>query len=127
MLDILQLRISLDEFDQLRLCQATQRNDCHAAFTVRGASTIWPIATWDEPPMQERINVRGWFPLLDKIADEFLIFRPAGGCFFVSREGVRYRVEETDPRGVLFMELEIPRPMAVPQRQTEPVRAFLMP
>lgn len=128
MLDILQLRIKLDALDQLRLCQATPRSDCHAAFTVTSMQTIWPVARWDEIPASERINVRGWFPLLDQIADEFLIWQPHGGCFFVHRDRVVYRVAESDSRGVLLMQLELERPIAVvPRRPVETRRAYSQP
>jgi len=119
MLDILQLSIHPEEFDQLRICQLQQHSDCHAAFTVRGPRLIWPLASWDEPPVEQRLNVRGWFPVLDKIADEFLIWRPQGGCFFVSRDSVTYRVEEDDVREVLFLQLEMHRMPVVPSRQVE--------
>lgn len=125
MLDILQLRFNLDEFDQLRLCQVEPRSDCHAAFTVSGAKTTWPVARWGETPVAERINVRGWFPLLDKMADEFLIWRPRGGCFFVHRDKATYQIAEHDPRNVMFLQLESHRLVVVPPRQAEPVRAFL--
>ncbi len=128
MLDILQLHVNLDEFDQLRLCQAAPPSDCHAAFTVRGAKTIWPAANWDETEAAGKINVRGWFPLLDKMADEFLIWRPQGGCFFVHREKVTYRIAEHDPRNVMFLLLEQNRMAVVPPRTIEPampLRAYL--
>jgi hypothetical protein len=125
MLDILQLRFNLDEFDQLRLCQAEPPSDCHAAFTVKGPQVVWPMAIWGEAPVAERINVRGWFPLLDKMADEFLIWRPQGGCFFVHRDKATYRIAEHDPRNVLFLQLELNRLAVVPQRQTGPERTYL--
>ena len=125
MLDILQLRFNLDEFDQLRLCQVEPRTDCHAAFTVSGPRMIWPVANWGDTPVAERINVRGWFPLLDKMADEFLIWRPQGGCFFVQREKATYRIAEHDPRNVMFLQLEMSRLAVVPPRQAEPARALL--
>ena len=34
-------------------------------------------------------NVRGWFQLLDQMADEFLLWWPQGGVFMVSRDAVR--------------------------------------
>ena len=130
MLDILQLKVSADEIEQLHFCQIRRRSDCQAAFTVKGAGVIWPVASWGEPPVQERINVRGWFPLLDQIADEFLIWWPQGGCFFVSRDAVTYRLHEQDPSGVLFLQLEVKRLQVVPQpqhdvRQARPVLRFL--
>ncbi|HEY4379456.1 MAG TPA: hypothetical protein VGN01_03860 [Acidobacteriaceae bacterium] len=115
MLDILQLRVHPEELEQLHICQVRRRTDCMAAFTVKGKQQIWPVASWGEIPVEEKINVRSWFPLLDKIADEFLIWRPQGGCFFVDRDRVYYRVAETDARGVLFMELEMPRLAVVPR------------
>jgi hypothetical protein len=116
MLDILQLRTSPDELDQLRQCQATPRGDCLAAFTVRRPGQIWPMAKWDDAPVEERVNVRGWFPLLDKIADEFLLWWPKGGCFFVSRDKVTHRPAEHEEREVLFLQLETPRLAVVPRR-----------
>jgi hypothetical protein len=107
MLDILQWRVDPDEFNQLRMCQTRPPADCHAAFTVKGSRSIWPVATWGGAPSEERVNVRGWFPLLDKIADELLIWQPRGGCFFVSREGVRYRLDPSDGRSVLFLQFEV--------------------
>ncbi len=115
MLDILQLKVSADEIDQLHFCQIKRRGDCQAAFTVKGAGVIWPVASWGDPPLGERINVRGWFPLLDQIADEFLLWWPQGGCFFVSREEATYRVHEHDTSGVLFLQLEMRRLQVVPQ------------
>ena len=128
MLDVLQLRIHLDVFDRLRLCQAVLRSDCHAAFTVTGMQSIWPLASWDETSLVEQINVRGWFPLLDQIADEFLLWHPQGGCFFVHRDRVVYRVAESDSRGVLFMQLELDRPIVVvPRRPADSRRAYSQP
>ena len=74
------------------------------------------------------INVRGWFPLLDKMADEFLIWRPQGGCFTVERDRVTYRITENDPRKVMFLMLELGRLAVVPPRPAEPalnLRAYL--
>ncbi len=127
MLDVLQLRIHLDAFDQLRLCQAVPRSDCHAAFTVESMQAIWPVASWDDTPLAEQINVRGWFPLLDQIADEFLIWQPQGGCFFVYRDRVVYRVAESDSRGELFLQLELNRPMAMVPRRVETRRLYSQP
>jgi hypothetical protein len=125
MLDILQLRVHPEEIDQLHICQIRRRTDSNAAFTVQGKGQIWPVASWGELSVEERINVRGWFPLLDKIADEFLIWRPQGGCFFVSRDSVFYRVAESDTRGVLFLQLEMHRLTVVPQRHADAPRAHL--
>ena len=127
MLDILQLRIHLDEFDQLRLCQVKQREDYHAAFTVKGPQENWPLASCGETPAAEKNNVRGWFPLLDQMADEFLIWRPQGGCFFVSRDTVTYKTAENDPRSVLFMQLELNRLTVVPRRHLEVLQSYALP
>jgi hypothetical protein len=127
MLDMLQLRINLDEFDQIRLCQVSPRSDCHAAFTVRGPGLVWPVASWGETATEERINVRGWFPVLDQIADEFLLWWPQGGCFFVSREGVTYRPQEGVKAGVLFLQLEVNRLKVVAQARTKPQLINLVP
>jgi len=123
MLDILQWRTSPDELDQLRLCQTAPRTDCLAAFTVRRPEQIWPVAKWDDTPVDERANVRGWFPLLDKIADEFLLWWPKGGCFFVSRDKVTYRPAENEEREVLFLQLETHR-LAVVARRADAQQAI---
>jgi hypothetical protein len=122
MLDILQLRVHPDEIDQLRLCQSTPHTDCVAAFTVKSPGQIWPVASWEDAPREERVNVRGWFPLLDKIADEFLLWWPKGGCFFVSRDKVTHRFVEDDARGVMFLQLETHRLTVVPTRPVEVTR-----
>jgi hypothetical protein len=122
MLDILQLRVHPDELDQLRMCQAVPPNDCVAAFTVKGRGQVWPVTCWDEESPVEKINVRGWFPLLDKIADEFLLWWPQGGCFFISRDKVTRRLAENDARGVMFLQLDTHRLTVVPQRQPDAVR-----
>jgi hypothetical protein len=122
MLDILQLRVHLDEFDQLRRCQIAPPSDYHAAFTVKGTRTVWPLASWGETPAVQRVNVRGRFPLLDQMADEFLIWRPQGGCFFVDRDKATYRIAENDPRSVLFLQLELKRLEVVASRPVEPQR-----
>ena len=114
MLDILELRIHPEELEQLRQCQAKPRVDCHAAFTVKGRETIWPMAHWDGSLSEQPVNVRGWFPLLDRIADEFLIWRPEGGPLFVTHEGARYRRDEAHRPGVEFLLFELTRPMVVP-------------
>jgi hypothetical protein len=132
MLDILQLKVNADEIDQLHFCQIRRRSDCRAAFTVKGAGVIWPVASWGDPPVEERIKVRGWFPLLDQIADEFLIWWPQGGCFFVSRDDATYRVHEHDTSGVLFLQLEMRHLQVVAQTplqhdttRTQPAARFL--
>jgi hypothetical protein len=126
MLDILQLHIHLDDFDQLRRCQIEPPADCHAAFTVKGPQTVWPVACWEEAPAAQRVNVRGWFPLLDQMVDEFLIWRPQGGCFFVHRDKATYKVAEDDPRSVMFLQLELNRLAVVPRRPAEPLpRVYL--
>jgi hypothetical protein len=108
MLDILQLRVNQEEIEQLHSCQMRRRGDGQAVFTVEGPGTIWPLASWDAPVVG-RINVRGWFPLLDTIADEFLLWWPQGGCIFVSGEEATYRRHESDTTGVLFLALEVNR------------------
>lgn len=127
MLDILQLRIDATELQQLRSCQIRQRSDCHAAFTVTSPGVVWPVARWGELPADERINVRGWFPLLDQIADEFLLWWPKGGCFFVKGEEVTYRRTESDGAGVLFLHFEVNRPMAVVPSNLNLRRSELVP
>jgi hypothetical protein len=119
MLDILELQVQPEELEQLRQCQARPRPDCHAAFTVDGGHSIWPVVEWGQPQGQQRVNVRGWFPLLDKIADEFLIWRPQGGAFFVTQEGARYRVNEDHRPGVEFMLFELSRPTVLAHWQSE--------
>ena len=119
MLDILQLRVNPDEFEQLRSCQIGQRGDCIAAFTVKASGAIWPVASWDDVPVEQRINVRGWFQLLDQMADEFLLWWPQGGVFFVSRETVTHRLHPRDTNGVLFLQLEMNRLTVVPQPQKD--------
>lgn len=112
MLDILQLRVNSEEFEQLRACQIEQRGDCHAAFTVRNTGAVWPVASWGEAPADARINVRGWFPLLDKVVEEFLLWWPHGGVFFVSMDRVTHRLHPRDHPGVLFLQLEAGNPKA---------------
>jgi hypothetical protein len=114
MLDILELQIHPEELEQLRQCQAKQRVDCHAAFTVKGRDTIWPLAHWSGTLGEQPVNVRGWFPLLDKIADEFLIWRPQGGPVFVTHEGARFRRDKDHQPGVEFLLFELTRPTVVP-------------
>jgi len=123
MLDILELRVLPEELDQLRQCQTRPRPDCQAAFTVDGKDCIRPMVDWAQPSGQPRINVRGWFPLLDKIADEFLIWRPQGGAFFITHEGVRYRTSEEHRPGVEFILFELSRPMMLPQPELELISA----
>jgi len=126
MLDILQLHIHLDDFDQLRRCQIAPPADCHAVFTVKGPQTVWPVACWGEAPIEQRVNVRGWFPLLDQMVDEFLIWRPQGGCFFVHRDKATYKVAEDDERSVMFLQLELNRLAVVPRSTPEPLpRVYL--
>ena len=123
MLDILELRVQPEELEQLRKCQTGPRHDCHAAFTVAGRDCIWPAVEWGKPQGQQRVNVRGWFPLLDKIADEFLIWRPQGGAFFITHEGARYRTSEDHRPGVEFLLFELSRPMVLPQPELELISA----
>ena len=124
MLDILKLRMGACEFDQLRVCQLSLRSDCHAAFTVSGMELIWPMANWSPTPVEEKINVRGWIPLLDQIADEFLIFRPEGGCLMVHREFVTYRLEEHDSPEVIFLQLEMNSLKVMPRRRDSAKRLY---
>jgi hypothetical protein len=119
-----QLRVTADELEQLGLCRASPRSDCIAAFTVKGPGQIWPVATWDDAPQAERINLRGWFPLLDTMADELLLWWPKGGCFFVSKDRVTYRPTERDARGAMFLMLESHQLSVVPPRQLGLVRPY---
>jgi hypothetical protein len=52
------------------------------------------------------------------MADELLIWQPRGGCIFIYRDRAVYRTERASP-GVLFLQLEMNRLMAVPPRQTD--------
>jgi hypothetical protein len=127
MLDILQLRINATELQQLRHCQLRPPSDCHAAFTVTSPGAIWPVASWSDPAADERINVRGWFPLLDQIADELLLWWPKGGCCFVKGEEVTFRRSEDDRVGVLFLHFEMNGPIAVAPkaRRSELIPRFI--
>lgn len=122
MLDILELRVHPEELEQLRQCQAAPSIDGHAAFTVKGQETIWPLAHWGGALAEQPVNVRGWFPLLDKIADEFLIWRPQGGPLFLTHEGARYRRAEDHRPGVEFLLFDLSRPKLL-QLQREPISA----
>jgi hypothetical protein len=127
MLDILQLRINATELQQLRHCQLRPPSDCHAAFTVTSPGAIWPVASWSDPAADERINVRGWFPLLDQIADELLLWWPKGGCCFVKGEEVTFRRSADDRVGVLFLHFEMNGPIAVAPkaRRSELIPRFI--
>ena len=123
MLDILELQVHPEELDQLRQCQAAQSAEGHAAFTVKGPDTIWPLAHWTGTPSEPPVNVRGWFPLLDAIADELLIWRPQGGPIFLTQHGARYRREEHHTPGVEFLLFDVKRPKLIPQIAREPLSA----
>jgi hypothetical protein len=117
------LRINPDEFDQLRLCQIRPPGDCHAGFTVKGRGRTWPVASWGDTPVKERVNVRGWIPLLDQMADEFLIWQPQGGSFCVHGDRAAYRLERDLPE-VVFLWLEVHRLMVMPPRAADARRAL---
>jgi hypothetical protein len=123
MLDILEVRVHPEELEQLRQCQAKPSADGHAAFTVKGRDTIWPLAHWAGSLSEQPVNVRGWFPLLDQIADEFLIWRPQGGPIFLTQHGARFRRDENHRPGVEFLLFEVNRPKLMPQLQREPLSA----
>ena len=123
MLDILELRVRPEELDQLRQCQAQPAADGYAAFTVKGPDTIWPLEHWAGSPSEPPVNVRGWFPLLDQIADEFLIWRPQGGPIFLTQHGARFRRNEGHRPGVEFLLFELNRPKLIPQLQRELISA----
>jgi hypothetical protein len=104
---MLTMRLNHLEYKLLRDCQFRLRDDCHAAFTAIPTGEIWPFATWGRTPNEQRENVRGELPHLDRIADELLECRCDGGRFFVLERSVIYRIEPEDIDGVRFVALQI--------------------
>ncbi len=81
--------ISMDDVDLTAIASLMERNwrGWIGVFSCNGRAEVWPCTTWGHHSYDERDSLEGQYPLLDEIVRRYLDIRPAGGRFFVDRDG----------------------------------------
>ena len=98
------VRITREEFDELRRIQKVRRWDWPAWFGANNQGAIWPGVTRGYTPFELREDVREVSKLLDLVADVYLLVRDKGGRFFIGDQGAFFKDEGT----VQFIEFKFP-------------------
>ena len=91
------VEIEFSELDLLKKVGPVEHRKWPAVFSCNEYNDLWLFITYGYTAPEDRIDVRGKFPVLDAIADEYLEHRPRGGRFFVSDEGAFFN--EGDGQG----------------------------
>jgi|SRR5579884_307925 len=91
------IHITRHDFNELRRLQRRKRWDWPAVFSVNPRGVIWPFVTNGWTPEDERIDVAGVSPIVDRVASEYLDIRPEGGRFFIKDCGAFFKTEDGGP------------------------------
>ena len=88
------IKITQSGFEDFRDVQIRPRFDWPATFSCNEDADVWPFITLGYTDHSSRMLIeRGDIPHLDEIVDAVLDFRPLGGRFFISDDGVFIRPE----------------------------------
>ena len=87
------VQMSEAEFAELKELQRKRRWDWPAWFSSNRAGEIWACVGRGWSSREERIDVRGISPALDKIAKNYQYFRSERGRFFIDDRGAFYKDE----------------------------------
>jgi hypothetical protein len=90
------VQMSQAEFAELKELQRKRRWDWPAWFSSNREGEIWACVGRGWSRREERIDVRGISPVLDKIAKNYQYFRSERGRFFINNEGAFYKDEVGD-------------------------------
>jgi hypothetical protein len=104
--------ITINERDlrYLERKRVKRRSDCLASFSVNPDGEIWMCATrgWTKLEQREYVDC----PVIERIAELYLSFRPEGGRIFLRRDGLFDR--ELGVRfGWRFANVQLPARLAV--------------
>jgi len=93
MRDIEHLKVTRAEFQTFKELQKRRRWDWPATFSANRYRHIWAFVTNGYTPFDLREDLRGVSPLLDRIANKYLMARPDMGRFFISDAGAFFKDE----------------------------------
>jgi hypothetical protein len=79
------------EFQELKELQRKRRWDWPAWFSSNQSGEIWACMGRGWSKREDRIDLRGISPVLDKIAKNYQYFRSDRGRFFINDEGAFYK------------------------------------
>ena len=80
------------DIDCLKKIGLKRRGDCFASFSVNANHEIWVYVTRSWTKEEKRRYVSGQCPIIEQIAEEYLLARPEGGRVLVKRDGLFYRL-----------------------------------
>ena len=93
-MEVVPIEITRNEFQEFRELQRRHRWDWPAAFSTNRQSEIWAYITNGHTPFELREkNLRNVSPMLDIIANKYLMARPEVGRFFIDERGAFYKDE----------------------------------
>jgi len=96
------LEITKEQFDEFKRLQVKKRWDWPASFSTNIRGAIWPFVTNGRTPLEDRNDVRGVSPLLDRVADIYTALREEGGRFFIGWKGAFWSAQDGDKPIILW-------------------------
>ena len=83
------ITLTREEFNWFRDVQIKPRWDWPATFSCNRQREVWLFVVYGHTPPEDRQYLeQGDYPVLYKIVERFLIYRPKGGRFHIGNEGV---------------------------------------
>lgn len=90
---MVEMKLTREEFEEFKAFVRRQRLDWPAVFSYNGYD-LWPFITYGKTKEEDRINIRGASPFLDRIAEALLEYRGSdAGRLFIDERGAFTRPE----------------------------------
>jgi hypothetical protein len=93
------------QFQEFRDLQQKRRWDWPATFSVNCNGDIWPCVRNGVTPVNERIDVKEFSPILKWVAEVYTAIRPEGGRFFIGDDGGFWKSKVPQPDGISWRNL----------------------
>jgi hypothetical protein len=87
------IEVSRADLEQIKRLQIKPRSDWPAVFSTNVHGEIWPFWTYGYTYGRDRVDVRGFSPVVDEVAERYRQLRGEGGRFFIDATGAFYKDE----------------------------------
>ena len=86
--------VSKEEFSRFKLWAENGRWGWPARLSTNDWRDLWEPPGWGYTRLRDREQMRGEFPFVDDVVEEYLELRPGGGRFFIDDRVAYYKPEE---------------------------------
>lgn len=111
------MRLSREDFEELKQFVLRNRWDWPAVFSCNYKGEVWPFQTYGYHDEADRVYVEGQNGLLDELVMTYLNVRPEGGRLFIDENGVFYSTQDDPDTLHKFISFEF---STVARSRTEP-------